>query len=126
MTQLGNTRDKFKTTLSSETKSEIAKTEIDLWIKYTEQRYAEVPEKLRLTDKQMGYVRDPISRVTERKTKKLRGQDIVEAHRLMVDEYDFDIKIDFEGMEKLLHPYHGYFAAIKDVSYSIDEMYDVY
>lgn len=74
----------------------------------------------------MGYVWDPISWVTERKSKKLRGPEMVEAHWLMVEEYDFDIKIDFEGMEKLLHPYHGYFMAIKDVLYSIDEIYDVY
>jgi hypothetical protein len=44
----------------------------------------------------------------------------------MVDEYYFDVKIDFEGMEKLLHPYHGYFMGVKGALYSIDEMYDIY
>lgn len=64
--------------------------------------------------------------MSERKTKRLEGKNIVEMHRLMVEEFLFDIKIDSEGMEKLLHPYHGNFTAIKNVSYTMEEFYDVY
>jgi len=74
----------------------------------------------------MGYVMDPFSRVSERKTKKLRGKDMIEMHRSLVVDMPFDVKIDPEGMEKLLHPYKGYFISVKDVMYSIDEFYDVY
>lgn len=125
ITGLRETRENFKTG-SVIQKSEIAKQEIDLWLDYTKKRYEELPDTMKLSEKQIGYVRDPISRVTDRKTKKLKGRDIIEAHRLMVEEYDFDVKIDNEGMEKFMHPYHGYFTAIKDVQYTIDEIYDIY
>ncbi len=59
-------------------------------------------------------MRDPFSRLADRKTKRVKGKDLIEMHRMMVEEFNFDVKIDEEGMSKLLHPYHGYFTAIKD------------
>jgi len=45
---------------------------------------------------------------------------------MLVEEIEFEVKIDPEGMDKLLHPYRAYFCHIKDVMYSFDEMLDVY
>lgn len=47
-------------------------------------------------------------------------------HNLVQAKIYFDINIDIEGMEKLIHPYKGYFANFENKLYTFDEMKMIY
>ena len=38
----------------------------------------------------------------------------------------FDVNIDIEGMEKFIHPYHGYFANLDHKLYSFNDLKEIY
>jgi len=72
-------------------------------------------------------VSEAFDRISQRQDRKVRSKDLVEMHyNLVKAKLYFDVNLDIEGMDKLVHPYKGYFANLEHKLYTLDDIENIY
>ena len=72
-------------------------------------------------------VSEAFDRISQRQDWKVRSKDLIEMHyNLVKAKLYFDVNLDIEGMDKLVHPYKGYFSYLEHKLYTQEDLMGIY
>ena len=95
---------------SQEKREYIAKEEIDLWMDYAEKRAEQLPDKLKFTYHIEEEVKDVWNRNSDRDTKRVALNKMLDLHYELGCKYKMRVPIDPKNLSQMIHPHYGYLA----------------
>lgn len=79
-----------------------------------------------IDQKQEGLLREQFDRLQERKTLKVKSENIVDFHGKFSRGLRFTVPIHPRNLSQLIHPHQGYMCNYKDRQFSFPEMLNIY
>jgi hypothetical protein len=101
-------RQSYAEAESLEVKQKVAKIELELWVKYINERLEVLADSFKLKATAHARLQKIWNKFLNRGEDTVECSRFLEFHNLYIDEYNFEIPIDDRSLMEMLHPHYGY------------------
>jgi hypothetical protein len=110
-----------------EERKQIAKEELNSWVDYLEARKEALPsDDYSIDEKELSKIKENFDRFKDRKSLKLKSEEIVDFHHDYAKKFYFTIPLHPRNLMQMIHPHYGYLGYFKGKQYTFDELVTIY